>query len=162
MGEVSFYGGRYPQALEAADRAAAIDTAHHWAPNWFRGWMYLAEKRYQESMELLSDCNCDFRRPFIGYLLGRLGRRAEAIAISQTLQREWRQRRGQPGEDERAMGVASVLMGLDQNDEAMMWLERGAVSGTFIVYLAINPIFNPLHADPRFLALLDRIGLGQR
>jgi len=56
--------------------------------------------------------------------------------------------------------IASIYVALGDNDAAFQWLERaynehsGSLDG-----IVARPIFRPLHSDPRFTALLKRIGL---
>jgi tetratricopeptide (TPR) repeat protein len=161
MAEVMFYSRRFVEALEAADRAAAIDSGYAWSSRWFKGWIFLVEQRFREAIKEWETCNCS-NRLYLGYLMARTGRSREAHVVLDGLKAEWRRGRGSPGEDERAIAVATVLMGLSDHDQALVWLERAVVPGTFIVYLGINPIFAPLHNEPRFQALLQKIRLGGR
>jgi hypothetical protein len=56
--------------------------------------------------------------------------------------------------------IASVYVALDNNDEAIHWLDRaikehsGAIHG-----IGVAREFRPLRSDPRFAELLRRIGL---
>jgi len=56
--------------------------------------------------------------------------------------------------------IASIYVALGDNNAAFQWLERaynehsGSLHG-----IVARPIFRPLHSDPRFAALLKRIGL---
>jgi serine/threonine-protein kinase len=58
-----------------------------------------------------------------------------------------------------AASFAVVHMGLGENDRALAWLEEGvenrqmALSG-----LKVHPVYDPLRNEPRFQALLQRIG----
>jgi TolB-like protein/Tfp pilus assembly protein PilF len=54
--------------------------------------------------------------------------------------------------------IAMVYVGLDNKDQAMAWLEK-AYSERFSPWVLMRPCFNPLRSDPRFQALLHRIGL---
>jgi adenylate cyclase len=56
--------------------------------------------------------------------------------------------------------IASIYVALGDNDAAFQWLERAynEHSGSLSRIVA-RPIFRPLHSDPRFAALLKRIGL---
>jgi tetratricopeptide (TPR) repeat protein len=56
--------------------------------------------------------------------------------------------------------VALVYAWLGDADAAFAWLER-ALEGreSQLVYLAVDPAWEPLHDDPRFEALLHRLGL---
>jgi len=58
-----------------------------------------------------------------------------------------------------AIDVATVCMGLGKREETLTWLERAAELRGFILNLAIDPTFKPLHGEPRFQALLRKIGL---
>jgi len=54
--------------------------------------------------------------------------------------------------------IAMVYVGLDDNDQAVVWLER-AYAERFSPWVLMRPCFNPLRSDPRFQSLLHRIGL---
>lgn len=50
---------------------------------------------------------------------------------------------------------------LGELDRAFEWLERDfALRGTELAYLKVSPFFDPLRADPRFHALVEKMGLG--
>ena len=51
-------------------------------------------------------------------------------------------------------GIALVLAGLDQPDEALVWLTRARAEHAWgVAFLAVDPAFDSLRADPRFQAL---------
>lgn len=48
-------------------------------------------------------------------------------------------------------------------DKAMPWLEEAVKARSFgITYLGVDPVFDPLRSDPRFVSLLKRMGLPVR
>jgi hypothetical protein len=56
--------------------------------------------------------------------------------------------------------MAKVHMGLEQLERAMEWLERAyAERAVGVVAVKVDPVFDALHPDPRFHALLQRMGL---
>lgn len=58
---------------------------------------------------------------------------------------------------------AYVYMRLGDFDRSFEYLERAyEVSSGMLVFLGIHPAFAPLRADPRFVELLTRIGVGAR
>lgn len=56
--------------------------------------------------------------------------------------------------------AAGVYAHAGDNDKALFWLEKAVEARCYgITYLGVNPLFDPLHSDPRFVSLLNRIGL---
>jgi hypothetical protein len=59
-----------------------------------------------------------------------------------------------------AYNVAAVAARLGKNGEAFQYLERAFDERSFwMPFLNVDPLFDSLHADPRFRNLLGRIGL---
>ena len=54
--------------------------------------------------------------------------------------------------------IALVYVGLDDKNEALDWLEK-AYAERFSPWVLMRPAFDPLLPNPRFQALLRRIGL---
>jgi tetratricopeptide (TPR) repeat protein len=62
----------------------------------------------------------------------------------------------------RAFGVAMIYQGLGDRDHALAWLEKGCNDhDVWALNLKVDPIFEDLRTEPRFAALLRRIGLEQ-
>ena len=59
-----------------------------------------------------------------------------------------------------AYSVAMVHVGLGHIDEAFEWLAKAeAEHSYYIPWLKLDPDLDPLRADPRFAALLKKVGL---
>lgn len=59
-----------------------------------------------------------------------------------------------------AYGIALVHVGLHDADRAFEWLERACDERSWwVMWLKVDPRLDPLRSDPRFKALLGRIGL---
>jgi len=59
-----------------------------------------------------------------------------------------------------ALYFAAVYIGLDRKDDAFRWLDKAYDERCeYLVYLGSEPMADPLRGDPRFLRLLNRIGL---
>ena len=94
------------------------------------------------------------RSPVLGYVLGMAGRRAEAEKILQDLESRSDKEGFSP------LNIAIVYLGLGDREAALRELER--VENTHSVgtlRLGVEPIFDPIRSDPRFSALLKRVGL---
>jgi pentatricopeptide repeat protein len=85
------------------------------------------------------------------HIYGRMGRTEEARALlSEVLARG----------DAPPYFIALAYVGLGENDKAFKWLDKALQerAGPFNE-LNADPMFGPLRADPRFAALLRRMGL---
>ena len=62
----------------------------------------------------------------------------------------------------RAFGVAMIYLGLGDRDQALTWLEKGCNDrDVWALMLKVDPIYADLRTEPRFAALLRKIGLEQ-
>jgi DNA-binding winged helix-turn-helix (wHTH) protein/TolB-like protein/Tfp pilus assembly protein PilF len=85
----------------------------------------------------------------LGYALGMSGRRKEADDVLQQI-----------GNDRRVLpfDLAIVHLALGHRDEVFRLLDKALEDRTYGLRLKTEPIFEPLHSDPRFKALLRRAG----
>lgn len=160
IAQVLHFSGRYGEALEACERSLALDPTNVVA-HYFRAAAHNASGNHASALQTWAELaarGADVRQD-LGFTYARMGRRQEALAILDTLKSEWRGARNARDSAALAIPVATVLMGLGSDEQALEWLERGAITGDVAAYLAINPRLRPLHPVPRFRALLRRVGL---
>ncbi len=56
--------------------------------------------------------------------------------------------------------IAEIFLGLGEIDHALDWLEKACDErATWMIFLKVHPIFERLHAEPRFADILRRMGL---
>jgi adenylate cyclase len=90
-----------------------------------------------------------------GYVLAAAGRRRDAGRLATDLERRYA-----AGEYNAACAAAAVHAGLGESDQALLWLERGLERReSWITYIAIDPRFDSLRSNPRFVKLLAALGL---
>ena len=66
----------------------------------------------------------------------------------------------QDAERPAASWVARALIVLGRNDEAMEWMERSLDAREFfVVWIARDPWCDPIRGDPRFEAMVERVGM---
>src|SRR5881628_3201262 len=88
----------------------------------------------------------------LGYVAGRAGERAEAQHILTALERR------PPGD--RAFAKIPAKLGLGNNEQALRWLQAAYEErAEWLVIVAPSAIFDPLRPDPRFSALMRRVGI---
>jgi eukaryotic-like serine/threonine-protein kinase len=94
---------------------------------------------------------------FLALSYARAGRRAEARALLTKLED------AAPRTQPRAILVAAIYADLGDRDAAFHWLDEAfAAHDTFLPWLRVDPEFDSLHGDPRFDALIKRIGIPDR
>jgi hypothetical protein len=82
------------------------------------------------------------RRDAAAQILGRLEARVER------------------GEYVSPVSIALVHIGLGDADRALRWLERAYEErAPQLIWLKVDPIFDPLRSAPRFTRLLRKVGL---
>jgi adenylate cyclase len=88
------------------------------------------------------------------YVLAKAGRRREALATLDEL------RRISKPKDPEPIRVAMVHIGLGETDRAFEWLQKALEAHDWqMALLKAEPTFDDLRSDPRFEALLERVGL---
>jgi tetratricopeptide (TPR) repeat protein len=91
----------------------------------------------------------------LGYAYARAGKRDEALKVLATLKERAKKETFDP------VGIAWIYMGLDDNDAALEWLQRAYDErpNYNLAYLKVGPFYNRIRSNPRFIALLKKIGL---
>ena len=88
----------------------------------------------------------------LGYASALAGERAVAYQILDQLRDRARQ------QDISSLHTAYVHVGLGNVDQAFEWLDRAYLERAgLLVFLKVEPIFDPLRSDPRFVDLLRRL-----
>jgi serine/threonine-protein kinase len=122
--------------------------------HWHLGQAYLQKHMPREAitqLEIAAERGRAPEKAQLAYGYGIVGRRDEAMAVIASLLES----------DERAPAVfmAAAYVGLSDHDEAFRWLERAVEErDPWVTTLTIDPQLDPLRADPRFAALVRRIG----
>ena len=88
------------------------------------------------------------------YVLARAGRHREARALRDELRRISKPRDPEP------FRLATIHIGLGETDLAFAWLEKALEARDWqMALLNVEPAFDDLRSDPRFAALVERVGL---
>jgi len=158
LGWALYVARRYPEAIEQFQKTLQLDSNFGQALRYL-GLTQLHLGRHAEALQTLERAR--------GVLSGEpevqsdlalahalAGERDEAERMLEVLMKE---------SDERYVSpflIASFHTGLGNFEEALDWLEKaGAERAANVVFLGVDPSFDPLRAHPRFQALLARIGL---
>jgi tetratricopeptide (TPR) repeat protein len=149
---------RYDEA--AAECRKTIDLHPDFAvAHWYLGRVHLQERRLPEALEELqqavaSSGESPLMKGSLGVGQALAGRRSAAEATLAEL------RALRATSYASALDLAQVHAALGDREEAFRWLDEAAAERSFhLVYLKVWPELDPLRSDPRFEALVRRLGL---
>ncbi len=124
--------------------------------HWGLGRAHLVQGRYREALAEFEYDGGDFtgfhKAGLVGYAHALAGHEAEARRILGELENKARQ-----GDYVPAIDPAIIHVALGERDAALTWLERLEEEHGARTFL-IDPIFDPLRSEPRFLRVLQRLG----
>jgi TolB-like protein/Flp pilus assembly protein TadD len=155
---VLYLAGRYDEAVAQAQKSVAMDSSFPVAHGYL-GQAYLAQGEYAKALQelhkalTLSGNETSFKAE-LGNAYAVAGKKPEALGILHELLQLSAQQYVSP------YSIALLYVGLDQKDEALQWLEKAyAERSVRLINIAVHPRFASLRSDPRFAALVQRIGL---
>jgi tetratricopeptide (TPR) repeat protein len=151
---------RYDEAIAQFKRTLQLE------PGFIQGHVGLARAYLQKGM--YSEASTQMREA-----LSRSGASAEEIAALAhsdpivgirnlrrvTLERLKKDKTQSPAV---AYAYAELYVLLGENDRALMWLDKAYAEHSYtLVFLKVEPAFDPLRSEPRFQSLLRRVGFTQ-
>ena len=152
-----FYGGRYAEALEQGRKTFERDSTFSTLRQELAR-IYVALGRCAEALAVLessSDQHVAALGGVRGYTYAKCGRRAQALAELERLRAQTR-----AGRHVSHYVFAVIYAGLGDTDQAIAELERAYIEHTWAMYMIrVEPAFVQLHSDPRFVALVRKVGL---
>jgi len=147
---------RYDEAIEQSRKTMNLDSLFSFAHR-VLGQTFVQQHRYsegiaelQKAIELSPGGSASISN--LGYAYAVSGKRNEAIRILNDLKNRSHDAFSNAPE------IAMVYVGLNDKDQAMVWLEK-AYAQRFNPGVLIRPSFDALRSDPRFQDLLHRVGL---
>jgi TolB-like protein/DNA-binding winged helix-turn-helix (wHTH) protein/Flp pilus assembly protein TadD len=154
---VSLQARDYSGALEHAERATVVNP-EFWIGQAQQAQAYAQLGRHDAALDAwtragrLAGGN-HMTIAARGYLLATLGRDREAREVLRTLEQGWRE--GYVP----STGLALVYAGLGERDRAFEWLEKAYTKQDVnLVFLPVDPRWDAIRDDPRFVALVARCG----
>ena len=93
--------------------------------------------------------------PLPAEVRARLGERTEARNLLTELEGKFKT------QDLPATSIAQAYLALGDKEQALTWLAATLKPRCpSAIYITVDPAYEPLHADPRFAALVNKMGLG--
>ena len=153
-----YYARQYDEAIKHYRKALELDPNYSWGHLWI-GQAYLQKEMYKEAIDEINQAirlsNGD-TRPLatLGHAYAVAGRRDDAMKVLAQLQEMAKQRYVSP------YFIALVYVGLREDDQAFAWLQKAYEERhPYLILMKVEPVFDRLRSDPRFVDLVRRVGL---
>jgi class 3 adenylate cyclase/TolB-like protein/cytochrome c-type biogenesis protein CcmH/NrfG len=158
LGHVLYLARDFDAAIEQYQKALQIDPTFGPAHLWF-GRPYLQKGMYDEAIAEIQQAVASSGRSTISlavlaHAYASAGRPIEARKLLDELLERSRTRYLP------SYWLALVFTGLGDSDQAMVWLERAYEErSSWLLWIKVEPRFDGLRSDPRFVSLLRRMRL---
>ena len=152
LSTIYFHAGQYKEAI-AELKKAGEKTNSSVAGRSYAGHIYWNMGMYEEALSWWE--STEWHELGLARYAAVTGKRKQAMESIQDWEAQWDQ-----GETFAAWNLAVIHTDLGESDRALDWLERAyEVRLGFLSYIKVMPGLNPLHEEPRFQALLEKMGL---
>jgi tetratricopeptide (TPR) repeat protein len=155
---VLYVARRYDESIARSRQVLAIDPKFWWA-HIIIGNCLRAKGRYADAIReyrVLPEEDRDEAAGYLGDALALAGQRDEAMALLRKMLAE----DSGPDEGNGWVHTSYIQVGLNDKAGALTSLENGYVHHeTDVNYIGVEPIFDALRNEPRFQALLKKLGL---
>lgn len=159
VGALLYVMREYDQALEQLRTTLELDPLYPYA-HFNLGMVYEAKEMYPEAIKHYRKTQTILGKnpeltAFLGHAYALSGRRGQAQKLLDELKKLSDQ-----GYELR-YHIAVIYEGLGEKDQAFAWLEEAYHKRDEVLgILKVDPMLDSLRADPRFMSLLERVGLG--
>jgi len=156
-GLIQYFERRYDEAITQYRKALELDP-HFYPAHLALASAYEAKFMFGEAAAEMekgkSAATPDMELCLLGHKYALMGKRAEAQAVLDRLEGLSRQSYVS------GVHISELCADLGDRDKALEWLEKAYQQrSAWLVCLKLNPHFDSLRSDPRFVALLKKIGL---
>lgn len=158
IGHILYFAQQFDQAIEQLKQTIELDRNYEYS-HVVLGYAYAANGQYAEALTEYKETSglggdTTSLQCYVGYALAKMGQREEAKAILSRL--ETSDVYVSPAE------LALLYGGLGEKEKALSALDRAyAEHDLQLQFLTIDPHYNDLAAEPRFTALLQKVGLSK-
>ena len=159
LGYVYLYAKKYTQAQYHLDRAIAMNPT---AEETYRiqGLILTLQKKYpeaeavlREALALAPEC-ASYTKVTLAYSMAAAGNKSYAERLAGELSEKMKSEYVSPVE------LVMVYIALGDNQTALDWTERAMEERRgWVAYLGVHPVVDPLREEPRFNALVKKMGI---
>jgi tetratricopeptide (TPR) repeat protein len=151
LGHLLTFAGRIPEAKDQLDRTLAMDPNFPITHNRLREW-YEIQGQFEDARQTGT-----LNFPGFANIQAHPGKEQYWRGVIE-IARQRTQAFGESFQERMFQAVAWAQLG--ENDKALTWLEKSAKNDDDLLpYLVRSPLLAPLHKEPRYIALLQKMNL---
>lgn len=156
-GWMFYFARQYDRAIAELQKTLQL-YPNYFLAHLFLGWVYEQKGMYKEALDEMqqvhiSGVHADMLGP-LGQAFILAGRTDEGQRVLNQA-KELSKHRYVPSNT-----IALIYMALGDKDQTFAWLEKGYEEHHHLLrFLKVDPIWDSLRSDPRFIALLKKMGL---
>lgn len=159
LGSILYTSRQYEQAIAQYRKTLEL-YPNEGSLHLLLGKVYSLQGRHKEAIaeqRIASKLNpASTYKGMLAYCLGRANQRSEAIAILRELQQR------AAGERVSPIYFARIYISLGEKDLALQWIRKTYEEHSdHILSLGVDPMYDSLRSDPRFIEILRLVGLPQ-
>lgn len=159
LGLPYFYMRDYDAAIKAYRAAIEMDSSYEHA-HYYLGAALVQTGQYDEAIAAYGSRGSELlpqRLARLGHAYALAGRTAEAEAVIAKLREQAARQYISP------YSLAIIYAGLGETDAYLAWLERSyRENAVWLIFLLIEPVFDPFRQNPRFQSLLRKVGFSAK
>jgi len=159
MGKLLSYMQHYDLAFEQFNKVLELDQNFPYV-HIFLGLMYAQQNKFDEAIREMQKVrqivgkDDPFGIGYLGYVYASAKKKNEAMKVINELFEF--SKKGYT----LSVQIAWVYSGLGDKDKAFEWLEKGYIEQNHqLGFIKSSPLWNNLHSDSRYMALLKKMGL---
>jgi TolB-like protein/Tfp pilus assembly protein PilF len=150
---------QYDKAIDACQNVLAMDEGF-WRAHFDLAQIYFRKEMYDETLAEIQKAEALLKdwQPWIEWLRGityaRMGKREDAQQVLNNLLERSKQQYVPPS------AFADFCFALEENKQGFEWLEQAYKQRVpYLAWLRTDPFYDSVRSDPRFVAILKKIGL---
>jgi len=151
-----YYARRYDEAAEQLRQTIEL-SPNYWVSRLYLAKVYQQQGRLEEALaEIQKSTQIDSASEIIAMLArayALAGKRREALQVLDNMQAWPQERYVAPSE------IVKVYLALGDKAQALVWLEKAYATRSFLNTLKVDAEFDPLREEPKFQAILKKLGL---
>ncbi|HJQ70409.1 MAG TPA: protein kinase [Blastocatellia bacterium] len=157
LGRLLYNARRNDEAIEQLKKTLEMDPDFPEA-HFQIALAYEAKRMYAEALQEFELSRKLFKDPTMigwsGRVYALMGRRDEAVKVAEGLKRTAKEQYVSP------YMMAIIYTALGDKEQAYEWLDKVyAERSYYVTWLKVDPVFDSLRADPRFIDFMRKVGL---